>query len=84
MAGALQNLGPAGRGAGTAAQGSAKEPQTKVARLVQWLAESEVDVAAMVDCIQEIVSLYEKWEQYQDKLCKEQIGRYVKARELDK
>ncbi|KAF2230198.1 RNA polymerase II holoenzyme cyclin-like subunit [Viridothelium virens] len=91
VAGALQNLGGAqrsggvgGGGAAAAAQGGGKEPQTKVARLVQWLAESEVDVAAMVDCIQEIVSLYEKWEQYQDKVCKEQIGRYVKARELDK
>ena len=73
--------GGAGAGQG---QGTAKEPQTKVAKLVQWLAESEVDVAAMVDCIQEIVSLYEKWEQYQDKVCKEQIARYLKARELDK
>ena len=84
VAGALQNLNTAGRTAGTVSQGNVKEPQTKVARLVQWLAESEVDVAAMVDSIQEIVSLYEKWDQYQDKVCKEQIGRYVKARELDK
>ncbi|KAI9713180.1 MAG: hypothetical protein M1820_001165 [Bogoriella megaspora] len=86
IASALQGLGSgSGRPGGLASIGGAgKEPANKVARLVQWLAESEVDVAALVDCIQEIISLYEKWEQYQDKVCKEQIGRYVKARDLDK
>jgi cyclin-C len=84
--GALQGLGASSRnpGAVTTQQGANKDPATKVARLLQWLAESEIDIAAMVDCVQEIVSLYEKWEQYQDKSCKEQISRYVKARELDK
>lgn len=56
----------------------------KVKHLLEWLAKSEIDIAAMIDSTQEIISLYEVWEQYNDKTCKEQIARFVKARNLDK
>lgn len=59
-------------------------PQRKVQHLVSWLAEGEVDIKAVVDCSQEIISLYEVWEQYVEKTCKEQIARFVKTRGLDK
>lgn len=59
-------------------------PQNKPQRLVTWLAESEINMEEMMDCTQEIISLYEVWEQYNEKTCKEQIGRFVKARGLDK
>ena len=55
----------------------------KVQYLVKWLAEGEIDIKAMIDCTQEIISLYEVWEQYNEKSCKEQISRFVKARGLD-
>lgn len=58
--------------------------QTKVQNLVSWLAEGEIDIQAVVDCSQEIISLYEVWEQYSEKACKERVARYVKARGLDK
>jgi cyclin C len=58
--------------------------QGKVQYLVKWLAEGEVDIKAMIDCTQEIISLYEVWEQYSEKTCKEQIARFVKARGLEK
>ena len=58
--------------------------QGKVQYLVKWLAESEIDIKAMVDCTQEIISLYDIWERYSEKTCKEQIMRFVKARGLDK
>ena len=58
--------------------------QGKVQHLVKWLAEGEVDIKAMIDCTQEIISLYEVWEEYSEKVCKEQIARFVKARGLDK
>ena len=58
--------------------------QGKVQHLVKWLAEGEVDIKAMIECTQEIISLYEVWEQYSEKTCKEQIARFVKARGLDK
>lgn len=69
--------------------GEPKEKQqevrmTRVHRYAIWLAESNVDVAAMVDVTQEIISFYECNEQYVEKLAREQINRFVKARSLDK
>ncbi|KAL1954030.1 hypothetical protein VTO42DRAFT_1808 [Malbranchea cinnamomea] len=55
-----------------------------VQRLIDWLATGEVDIQAVIDCTQEIISLYKVWEQYSEKTCKEQIGQFVKARLLDK
>ncbi|KND92671.1 RNA polymerase II holoenzyme cyclin-like subunit [Tolypocladium ophioglossoides CBS 100239] len=57
---------------------------TRVQHFAAWLAESTVDIAAMVDATQEIISFYECYEQYNDKLTREQINRFVKARGLDK
>lgn len=59
-------------------------PQVKVQNLVSWLAEGEVDIKAVVDCSQEIISLYDVLEQYSEKTCKEQMARFVKGRGLDK
>jgi cyclin C len=58
--------------------------RTKVQALVDWLAESNIDIEAVVDCTQEIISFYEVQEQYNEKLTREQINRFVKARGLDK
>lgn len=76
MANALQTLGNA-RNAG---QGT----QNRVQKLVDWLADSSVDIEAVVECTQELISLYEVWESYTDKACKDQIAKFVKARGLDK
>jgi len=59
-------------------------PRTKVQKLANWLAESDIDIEAIVDCTQEIISFYEVQEQYNEKLTREQINRFVKARGLDK
>jgi cyclin C len=58
--------------------------RTKVQKLASWLAESNIDIESIVDCTQEIISFYEMQEQYNKKLTKEQINRFVKARGLDK
>lgn len=57
---------------------------TRVQQFAAWLADSTVDIAAMVDATQEIISFYECHEQYNEKLTREQINRFVKARGLDK
>jgi cyclin C len=77
VANALQALGNARGGAG---QGT----QNRVQKLVDWLAESSVDIEAVVECTQELISLYDLWESYTDKTCKDQIAKFVKARGLDK
>jgi cyclin C len=58
--------------------------RTKVQRLANWLAESNIDIEAIIDCTQEIISFYEVHEQYNEKLTREQLNRFVKARNLDK
>jgi cyclin C len=71
---ALQALGNA-RGAG-----GAGAQNNRVQRLVDWLADSTVDMEAVVETTQELISLYDVWEGYTDKLCKDQIAKIVKAR----
>ncbi|OWY48304.1 hypothetical protein CUC08_Gglean007703 [Alternaria sp. MG1] len=75
MNNALQTLGNARGGQGM---------QARIQKLVDWLAESSVDIEAVVECTQELISLYEVWETYTDKTCKDQIAKFVKARGLDK
>ncbi|OJJ51161.1 hypothetical protein ASPZODRAFT_163027 [Penicilliopsis zonata CBS 506.65] len=62
----------------------ASGPPPRIQKLVGWIAESEVDIKAVIECTQELVSLYEVWEQYSEKTCKELIGRVVKSKNLDK
>lgn len=54
----------------------------KVQNFVAWLAEGEVDIKAVVDCSQEIISLYAILEEYKENTCKEQIAAYMKKRGL--
>lgn len=56
----------------------------RIQRLVGWLAESDVDIRAVVECTQELMSLYEVWEQYNEKHCKELLTRMVKGSPLDR
>lgn len=56
----------------------------RVQKMVNWLAESSVDIEQVIDCTQELISLYEVWEQYNEKTCKDQIGRFVRARGLER
>jgi cyclin C len=58
--------------------------QTKVQKLLNWMAEGSVSIEAIIDCTQELISLYELWEKYQDKPVKDAIMKFVKARGLDK
>ena len=67
-----------------ATSGLPNTQQKKAQHLVSWLAEGEIDIKAVVECSQELLSLYDVWEQYNEKTCKEQIARFVKARGLDK
>ena len=78
---ALNSAGQVKPGNGEKLGGGAR---TKVQKLTNWLAESNIDIEAIVDCTQEIISFYEAQEAYNEKLSREQINRFVKARGLDK
>lgn len=74
-----------GQQVGTPSQSStALAARSKMGQFALWLAESNVDLEAVVDCCQEMVSFYECYDQYNEKLTREQIHRYIKARGLDK
>ena len=57
---------------------------SKIDHFVDWLAEGQIDIKAVIDCSQEIISLYDLLEQANETSCKDQIGRYLRARGLDK
>jgi cyclin-C len=63
---------------------SAATASEKVQRIVRFLAESEVDLEQMAEAIQDMICLYEVWEQYNDKTVKDALARYIKGRGLDK
>ncbi|KAI0154468.1 cyclin-C [Xylariaceae sp. FL1272] len=57
----------------------------RIQRYVSFLADSSnVRIEDMIECSQELISFYDCQEQYNDKLTREQINRFVKARGLDK
>ena len=64
--------------------GSSSVAEAKKQYLVKWLADGQVDIKAMMECTQEIISLYECLEQYDRNKVKEQIVKFVKARGLEK
>ena len=100
MQGALQSLGSGGNGttsttngaSGAAAGGLASSTSgggvqaSKMQKLITWLAESSIDIEAVVDATQELISLHEVWEGFTtvDKVCKEPLQRLIKGRGLDK
>ncbi|KAF2482195.1 cyclin-like protein [Neohortaea acidophila] len=56
---------------------SLKQVGPKLGKLVDWLAESKVDMGAVVDATQEMISLYEVWEQYHERICRESFAKFM-------
>lgn len=73
-----------GGGTGASNGGGNTNHKNKIQGLVNWLAEGEIDIKSVVDCAQELIGLYQAWEVYNEKACKEGIARFVKGRGLDK
>lgn len=71
-------------GGGAGGGGANTNHKNKIQGLVTWLADGEVDIKSVVDCAQELIGLYQAWEVYNEKACKEGIARFVKGRGLDK
>lgn len=80
---ATTTTGGGGMGVESGGSGNTNH-KNKIQRLVIWLAEGEIDIKSVVDCAQELIRLYQAWEVYNEKACKEGIARFVKGRGLDK
>jgi len=55
----------------------------KMQNVIRFLVESDIDVERMIDATQEIISLYEIWEQFNDKSVKEAVTRCIRGQHLD-
>jgi len=76
--------GSTGNGStGSTLTANGQGPQSRMGKLIEWYAESKVDMEAIIDCTQEMISLYEVWESFgmtAEKACKEQLSRMIKQR----
>lgn len=65
-------------------QGGTREagdtPPSKQQKLVMWLARSGLQLEAVVECTQTLISLYAALENYSEERCKPQLGSLAKAR----
>lgn len=68
----------------TTSQQGGVRPDARIHRIVNWLAESEIDIRAVIECTQEIISLYELMDGLNIQHWKEVISRMTKNRNADK
>jgi cyclin-C len=55
----------------------------RMQKLIKFLVESGIDVKQMIEGTQEMISLYEVWEQYSEKSIKDIVSKCLKSRGLD-
>lgn len=55
-----------------------RQDPNKMNKLIDWLAESKINMESVIDATQELISLYECWETYSERACKESITRFTK------
>lgn len=55
----------------------------KMQSLIKFLVESGVDIQRVIEGTQEMISLYDSWEQYNEKAVKDVVARCLKSRGLD-
>ncbi|KAK9249286.1 cyclin-like protein [Lipomyces tetrasporus] len=53
---------------------------TRLQKIMDWFAACGIDLEAVVDCAQEMISLYDVWESYSEKTCRELIARVMNGR----
>lgn len=54
----------------------------KMQNIIRFLVEADIDVTKMIDATQEIISLYELWEQYNEKSVKDTISDCIRKQRL--
>lgn len=55
----------------------------KMQNVIQFLVDSDIDIERMIDATQEMISLYEIWEQFNEKTVKEAISRCIRGQHLE-
>ena len=80
---AKQNSQPLGGATVKAKTLVAAANSEKMQNIIQFLVESDIDVARVIDATQEIISLYEIWEQYNEKTIKDAVTRCIRGQHLE-
>lgn len=81
------NEGRNGMGGDKKAMANSPTTQSKILKFSQWLSASTVDIEAMIDACQEMISFYEVLDTYKsghEKTTNDQIHRFIRGRNLDK
>lgn len=55
----------------------------KLQIIIEFLVESDIDIKHMMNATQEIISLYEAWEQYNEKNVKDMVTKCMRGQHLD-
>ncbi|KAG9781372.1 RNA polymerase II holoenzyme cyclin-like subunit [Exophiala dermatitidis] len=55
----------------------------KLQNIITFLVESGIDVEQVINGVQEMISLYSVWEEYNEKTVREAVARCIKGRGLD-
>lgn len=62
---------------------AATKESEKMQNTIKFLVESGIDIERMIEGTQEMISLYDIWEQYNEKAVKDIVARCLKPRGLD-
>ncbi|KAK9235585.1 cyclin-like protein [Lipomyces kononenkoae] len=60
----------------------AERSKTRLQKIMEWFAGCGIDLEAVVDCAQEMISLYDVWESYSEKTCRELIAQVISGRRV--
>ncbi|KAJ9652974.1 RNA polymerase II holoenzyme cyclin-like subunit [Neophaeococcomyces mojaviensis] len=55
----------------------------KMQNVIRFLVDSDIDIERMINATQEIISLYEIWEQFNDKNVKEALTRCIRGQHFE-
>ena len=58
--------------------------QAKIDHFTTWLAGGQIQIEPVIECCQEMISMYSVLDQNKEPMCEKHIVRYLKARGLDK
>ncbi|KAK9470298.1 cyclin-like protein [Dipodascopsis tothii] len=54
--------------------------KSRMQKIIDWFASSGVELEQVIDCAQEMISLYESWESYNEKLVREAVARTINTK----
>lgn len=52
-------------------------------QVMRWIGKGDVDIEAIAESVQELISMYATLDQYNEKVCKEQLLKLARARGLN-